>query len=359
MTIQSRWTIPIPDVSVPTWLFGSADKPLPEQTALLDANRPETHFLTLSGYRLWAKRLAAGLQKAGLKPGDRVMVFSGNNLFYPVVWMGVVMAGGIFTGANPTYVSREVAYQLKDTDAKFLLVADGSLEVGLEAAEMIGMGKERVFLFDNETLEGTGKGRLGVQNWNALIASVSEGERFIWKDPKSPKDTTACLNYSSGTTGPPKGVEITHRNFVANAEQVTHLSSLAPDYENLTKTARWLCFLPLYHAYGQTYFVQIAVKRGIPAYIMPKFDFIQMLEIIQKYKITDLMLVPPIAVALAKSPATKQYDLSSVVFAGSGAAPLSRAVSVEVEGLWKPGQVNVKVRYPLPSHFFATKLTIQ
>jgi 4-coumarate--CoA ligase len=150
---------------------------------------------------------------------------------------------------------------------------------------------------------------------------------------------------SSGTTGPPKGVEITHRNFVSNAEQVIHLSKMDPNYEERNKKAKWVCFLPLYHAYGQTYFVQIAAKRGVPAYIMPKFDFIQMLEIIQKHKITDLMLVPPIAVALAKSPATKQYDLSSVISAGSGAAPLSRAVCVEVEELWEPGKVNIKVSW--------------
>jgi len=96
------------------------------------------------------------------------------------------------------------------------------------------------------------------------------------------------------------------------------------------------------HAYGLTAYILLSVRRGITVYVMPKFDFIKMLEVIQTHKITELQLVPPIAVALAKHPATKNYDLSSIINAGSGAAPLSRAVCAEVEQLWKDGRVNVK-----------------
>jgi 4-coumarate--CoA ligase len=345
MPIKSRWSLDIPNQSVPTWLFGSPDKPISNEKSLIDAEHPDTRYLTLSGYRLWAKRFAAGLLKAGLQTGDRVLIYSGNSMFYPVAWMGIVMAGGIATGANPTYVAREVAYQLTDTEAKFMLVADGSLEVGLEAASISGIGKERVFIFDADILEGTGKERLGVQNWSKLVASVQDGEQFHWTDPKSPKDTTCCLNYSSGTTGVPKGVEITHLNFVANSEQVIFASKLHPDYEYRTKTSRWICFLPLYHAYGQTYFLLNGPKRGIPIFIMQKFDFELMLEVVQKQRITQLTLVPPIAIAIAKSPLTKKYDLSSVRTMGSGAAPLSRGVSQEVEDIVGNG-TNLKVGPP-------------
>jgi 4-coumarate--CoA ligase len=137
--------------------------------------------------------------------------------------MGIVMAGGIFTGANPNFVARELAYQLKDSDAKFLLCTDGSLELGIEAAESIGMGKERVFRFDDELLEGSGTTRLGVKNWATLFESEAVGRRFRWCEPEDPKDAICCLNYSSGTTGVPKGVMITHFNYVANATQHAHL----------------------------------------------------------------------------------------------------------------------------------------
>lgn len=269
-----------------------------------------------------------------MKPGDRVLLFSGNNLFFPVAFLGIVMAGGIFTGANPSYVERELAYQLKDADAKFLFCTDSSLELGIAAAQSIGMRKEQIFRFDDELLEGTGTARLGVKNWASLIEPEEVGKKFRWHEPKDPKEDVLCLNYSSGTTGPPKGVMITHYNYVANATQFAHLSQLNPEEPEKTKKAKWLCFLPLYHAMAQTIFVAGGPKRGIPVYIMKKFDFIQMLEAVQKFKITALTFVPPIVVALAKSPYTKKYDLSSVVDIGSGAAPLSGEVIEEAEALW-------------------------
>ena len=141
MPIHSRWQIPLDVCSLPTFLFGAPDSQLPtsHKPAFLDASRSETHFLTHQSFKTWSQRLGAGLQKAGLKPGDRVLLFSGNSIFFPVVFMGILVAGGIFTGANPGYVARELAYQLKDSEAKFLICADGSLEMGIEAAESIGM----------------------------------------------------------------------------------------------------------------------------------------------------------------------------------------------------------------------------
>jgi len=250
MPIKSRWSVEIPEVSLQSWVFGSQDKPLPNERCLTDANRPDTHYLTFSTFRLWAKRVAVGLQKAGLQPGDRVLLFSGNNLFFPVVFMGILMAGGIFTGANPTYVARELAYQLKDSEAKFLIAADGTLDVALDAISQIGMSKDRIFIFDDAGFEGTGKSRHGIRNWNTLFASVEEANRFVWYDVKDPKNTICCLNYSSGTTGVPKGVMITHYNYVANGEQVMHIANLRPDFEERRKTERLLCMLPMYHAYG-------------------------------------------------------------------------------------------------------------
>ena len=106
---------------------------------------------------------------------------------------------------------------------------------------------------------------------------------------------------------------------------------LQSDYKGRTARAAWLCFLPLYHAYGQTFYIAQAFNREIPVYVMPKFDFVEFLEYTQKFRITDYTLVPPIAVLLAKHPAVQSYDLSSVENIGSGAAPLGRDVSEQVE----------------------------
>ncbi|EFR01406.1 4-coumarate-CoA ligase 1 [Nannizzia gypsea CBS 118893] len=345
MVFKSRWSVEIPNASLPTVLFGSPTATLSTtKCSFIDAARPDTHYFTAYDYRLWCQRFAAGLRKSGLKTGDRVLLFSPNDLFFPVVFMGIVMAGGIFTGANPTYTPRELAYQLKDSRAKYLLCADGSLDTGIAAAKSIGMGLDRVFLFSSAVFDGAGNGARGCRYWGNLIASPSEGRQFVWESLSTPGESnrTLALNYSSGTTGVPKGVEITHKNYVANLLQFNHNSSLHHDYENKTARSKWLCFLPLYHAMGQNIFIASALRRGIPVYIMARFDFIQMLENIQRFRINEILTVPPIVIALAKHPLVKKYDLSCLESIGCGAAPLGREISEEVESMFPPGKLNVR-----------------
>lgn len=342
MTILSRWTADIPGGSLQKWTFGSSFDPLPETPQYIDPERPDTHFLTRSQYRLWSKRLAIGLVEAGLRPGDRVLLFSGNKLFTPVVFMGVLMAGGVFTGANPSFVARELAYQLKDSGASFLIAADTSMDIAVEAAAEAGLPKSKIYSFDATALDPTpGKAPLGVKHWTSLLAPITKAEKWDWYEPSDPKTATCCLNYSSGTTGVPKGVEISHYSYIANGAGVMYIQELKSDYKEWARRARQLCFLPMYHAFGQTYFITIFPRMGTPVYIMPSFDFVKMLEYVQRFRITGLTCVPPIVVALAKHPLVKKYDLSSVESLGSGAAPLSMEVSAEVEKLWPSGDVLV------------------
>ncbi|KAJ5771322.1 uncharacterized protein N7511_003373 [Penicillium nucicola] len=347
MPYKSRWTIDIPDTHLASLLLKSPTAPLSKtHKCYLEAACPDAHYLTTHDFRLWSQRLAAGLRKAGLKQGDRILLFSGNDLFFPVVFMGTIMAGGIFTGANPTFVARELAYQLQDSGAKYLLCATASLATGLEAAQLANLPMTSVFAFDNGVYDGqtSPPPNCPCPYWSDLLASPAEGAAFTWDDLNTPSlsSRTLALNYSSGTTGRPKGVEITHKNYVANMLQYCHLPSLNPDYEGRLARARWLCFLPMYHAMAQNIFIAAALYRSTPVYIMPKFDFLRMLEYTQRFRITDFILVPPVVVALAKFPKVADYDLSSVESVGSGAAPLGREVCEVVEGLWPAGKINVK-----------------
>ncbi|KAJ6145775.1 hypothetical protein N7470_009670 [Penicillium chermesinum] len=345
MPYQSRWKIDVPDAHLASLLLQSPTAPLSTtKKCFIDADRPDSHFFTPHTFRLWSQRFAAGLRNAGLQPGDRVLLFSGNNLFFPVALLGVAIAGGIFTAANPSYVARELAFQLEDSGATFLLCAPGSLDTGIEAAQLVGLPEERLFVFDTALYDGAGAPQQGCPYWGDLVASAEEGRGFAWEDLRTPllADKTIVLNYSSGTTGRPKGVEITHKNYVANMLQYSFLGTLNPDYESRRARARWLCFLPMYHAMAQNIFIAVALWRGTPVYIMPKFDFVKMLEHVQRFRITDLTLVPPVMVMMAKHPIVKKFDLSSVETVGSGAAPLGREVCTEVEKLWPPGKINVK-----------------
>lgn len=354
MVLESRWTAPIPRCSLQQWVFGSSRDALSDKKLFIDPERPDTHHLTKSDYRLLGKRVALGLQAEGIKPGDRVLVFSGNNLYFPSFFMGVLMAGAIFTGANPTYVARELAYQLRDSGATILVVAEYALETAFAAAAEVGLPKDRIFIFGGDSTgadvtqvqtpkPGKSGRKDGARHWTELLAgNLDKARNWDWVEPADPANTTCCLNYSSGTTGVPKGVEISHRSYVANGLQVIHVASRQDDHEEKTARARGLCFLPLYHAFGQTYFVANFPKQDIPVYIMPGFDFIKMLEYVAKYRINSLTAVPPIVVALAKHPIVKQYDLSSLELIGCGAAPLSTEIAEEVEKLFPKDQIIVR-----------------
>ncbi|KAL3452273.1 hypothetical protein BJX65DRAFT_176720 [Aspergillus insuetus] len=347
MPFKSRWQIDVPDTHLASLLLTSPSHPLSQtHRCFSEAARPDTHYFTTHDFRLWCQRFAAGLRKSGLKKGDRVLLFSGNDIFFPVVFLGITMAGGIFSGANPTYVARELAFQLQDSGAIYLLCAEDSLGTGIEAAKLAGLGQDKVFVFNNAIFDGKGEAKQGCRYWGELVATAEEGTGFAWEDLNTPEksSTTLALNYSSGTTGRPKGVEISHKNYIANMLQYNHLFYLSSDWKEKSKRARWLCFLPMYHAMAQNIFIAAALNRGVPVYIMPKFDFLKMLEYTEKFRITDYIIVPPVVVALAKHPAVKsgKYDLSSIEAIGSGAAPLGREVCEEVEALWPPGRINIK-----------------
>ena len=357
MAFKSRWQVNVPDTHLASLLFTSPFHPLSKtHRCFSEAANADTRYFTTHDFRLWSQRFAAGLRKSGLQTGDRVLLFSGNDLFFPVVLMGIIMAGGIFSGANPTFVARELAYQLQDSGATYLLCADSSLDTGIEAANMAGMGQNRVFVFNGAIYEGSGQGQKGCRYWGDLVASEEEGSNFAWEELSTPEasNRTLALNYSSGTTGKPKGVEITHKNYVANTLQYNAMFYLNPDHKAKAARARWLCFLPMYHAMAQNIFIAYALSHGVPVYFMPKFDFIKVLEYTEKFRITDLILVPPVVIALAKHPAVRsgKYDLSSVETIGSGAAPLGREVCQEVEALWEPGRINIKQGWGMTEYDF-------
>ena len=205
MPMKSRWSIDIPKCSLPTYFFKSPTEPLSEtRRCYLDADDPENLYLTRASFRLWCQRLGLGLQRSKhFKKGDRILLYSGNDIFFPVVFVGTLCAGGIFTGANPGYVARELAYQLKDSGATYLFCADVSLDTGIEASKLAGMALDRVFVFNHDHFSGRPVSpQKGCQHWSTLLASAEEAKTFAWDDLKGDaSNTTLALNYSSGTTG--------------------------------------------------------------------------------------------------------------------------------------------------------------
>ncbi|PQE08981.1 4-coumarate- ligase 2 protein [Rutstroemia sp. NJR-2017a WRK4] len=287
--------------------------------------------ISLSAAQLleWLRRLALGLDNFGLKRGDVVMIYTPNHVFVPVAYLGIVGAGYSFSGANPLYTVPEMVHQISNTGAKVILVHPNMLATALAAAKEIGFPKANIFQFSDVENPPLSE----VKDWRALLPSIEASTTYRWPEltPEESLKTIATINYSSGTTGLPKGVCITHSNLIANVEQAMFMKFHNTGYtRDSHPPERYIGFLPLYHAYGQLAAILLASKMNTPCYIMKAFVFPDFLQCIQEHKITDLPVAPPILVMLSKRPETKDYDLSSVRHIGCGAAPLSSSLQNEV-----------------------------
>ncbi|KAL7956986.1 acetyl-CoA synthetase-like protein [Trichoderma compactum] len=318
----------IPQTNLLTYLFGNGST-LSREPIWFNAKDPSKN---LSPHQLvqWIRRLGLGLQRMGLKRGDVVMMCSPNHIFVPVAYLGLTGSGYIFSGANPVFTVQELSHQLGNTEAKAVLAHPSVLAKVLEAASKVGIPKDRIFQFSDEESPLQD----GIPDWRCMLASHRDAFKWQWPEftPAEARNTVATINFSSGTTGLPKGVCVPHSSLIANVEQVNHLRHVHRHAEwDLWPRNRWIGLLPLYHAYGQLYACLLAGKTLTPIYIMSKFHYQDFLATIQRYQITQLQIAPPIVVMLAKRPETARYDLSSVRHVACGAAPLSRELQVLCE----------------------------
>lgn len=323
---------PYPDIDIPkcnilTYIFGDGQS-LSNKPLWIDAADPSSS-LSLAQMLSWVKRFAVGLDRLGIPESRAVMVFCPNHIYVPMVYLAVAGSKRYFTGANPIYTISEVAHQMRTIEAAIVLIHPSLLETGLAAAKEAGVPLDRMFQFADKASPTSAE---GIKDWRTMVAPEEEAQSWKW-DPlegEAAANSICAINFSSGTTGLPKGVCITHHNLVANASQATFNKyetkySKAPD-----SNERWLAMLPLYHAYSQLWTINIAGKNGIPVYVMEKFVFEDFLKNIEKYKVTALQTVPPVVVMLSKRPETVKYDLSSIEYILCGAAPLSREMQNDV-----------------------------
>lgn len=264
------------------------------------------------------------------------------------------MAGGIYTSGNPACTARELAYQVKDCEPRFIFVSKPCSDQVLEAATSLGYDHLRVFGFGNlpfiptdpllalpSQLDETREPTHQLQSWSSLIASPELGSKFEWETLSTPvlANRTAILVYSSGTTGLPKGVELTHHNLVTTTMQQMKMQLS----DTSVVRRRSLCVLPIYHGLGLVYYVFVAPKSGIQIYMMERYDLHSMLSNIERFKITELLLVPPMVAAVAKDGSARsgKYDLSSIRKVIAGAAPLGLEITRQFEELWS-GKLRVR-----------------
>ncbi|KAF9889142.1 hypothetical protein FE257_007631 [Aspergillus nanangensis] len=349
ITYTAPHQIPIPTTDIASFIF-SGDNASKQSPQYFDADAPSRNY-SLAQAELYVKQVAHGLQtKLGLQPDDKVLLFSGNNLYVPVLLWGVTAAGGVFTAANPAASESELEYQLKDSTATVLLTHPAGAAIAARVAERCGLPANRVYLFidprDKENYVSS-------PVWTDFWSRPEEVQSWTWRRITTADEAqakTAILNYSSGTTGAPKGVEISHYNAIANCEQLVHKRGLvAATAAGEARKARldasgerWLCALPMYHAYGQTYFCLNAARLNAKVYIMAKYDLNRFLLYIDTYRITFLSAVPVILNMIAKHPRPTDYNLQSIESVTTGSAPLNPETGRAVAKLFLRPGVSVK-----------------
>ncbi|KAL1596476.1 hypothetical protein SLS60_009122 [Paraconiothyrium brasiliense] len=317
----------IPKCSLLEYLYPKG-QPLAETPIWIDA-KDTGHYLTSRTLLQWSKRLALGLDRLGVKQGEVVMIFTPNHTFVPVAYLGIVGSKRIFSGANPAYTTSEMKHQIMNTQASIILAHPSLANNAVAAARKSGLPDGRVFLFSD--VPNTPTADCG--DWREFLPSTEDADAYNFPQLSEEESTTtiATVNYSSGTTGLPKGVEVSHHNLVANLEQTIYMRYLKKPWDHSNRPREvWLGFLPLYHAYGQLYTIAMAQKLQIPCYIMKQFQYEEFLRTIQDQKVTHLQVAPPIMVMLSKRPETAKYDLSSVTDILCGAAPLSKELQTEI-----------------------------
>jgi acyl-CoA synthetase (AMP-forming)/AMP-acid ligase II len=294
--------VDIPDVSLPRFVLQRAAA-LADKPALIDG--PTGRVLTYEQLAGGVSGVAAGLASRGLSKGDVVGLFSPNIPEYAVAFHGVAEAGGVNTTINSLATTDDVANQLHDSGARFLITVPAFMDRARLAGEKVGIAE--VFVFGEAE---------GATPFAELLGAAGERPQEMIE----PANDLAALPYSSGTTGLPKGVMLTHRNLVANVCQTEVLQRVRED-EVLVGV------LPFFHIYGMTVVMNLPLRRGATVVTMPKFDLDQFLAVLRDYRVTRAYVVPPIVLALAKHPAVDDYDLSALEFVMSGAAPLDAALA--------------------------------
>ncbi|WP_368506069.1 long-chain-fatty-acid--CoA ligase [Alkalihalophilus sp. As8PL] len=325
------------------------DKALHEylkQAASRYAKTSALHFLgkELTYEELYdqAKQFANQLQSLGVKKGDRVAIMLANCPQSVISYYGALMIGAIVVQTNPLYVERELEHQLVDSGAKVIICLDLVFprvqavrsKTSLEHVIVTSI-KDYLPFPKNLLYPLVQKKKMGIKVEVEYDKHTLAFKDFLGKGSTkevqvdiNPKEDLALLQYTGGTTGPAKGVMLTHANLVINTSQcMAWMYKMRPGQEKM------LAALPFFHVYGMTIIMNFSIMGGLTTVILPKFEVKDVLKTIQKQKVTLFPGAPTMYVALINDPDIQKYDLSSIETCLSGAAPLPLEVQQKFEKL--------------------------
>jgi 4-coumarate--CoA ligase len=279
------------------------------------------------------RKLVAGFHKAGLKRGDCFAITSFNDIMYPMVFLGGVAAGGVFSGTNPGYRVAEMRHHIRTAEVKFFIVEPELLDVVIEGATTEGIPKDRIFVFN---VRGQ-RVPEGFRSWEWLLQHGEEDWERI-TDLETLKTTDVARLTTSGTTGLPKTACQSHYNATS-----FHMMTVAKTQDSIDWEPRSISPLPMFHVATVPGVHASPFRSGHAIWIMRRFELEPFLAGIERHQVTNLAVVPPLVIAIINSPLSNQYSLKSVRTAAVGAAPLDAGSQRRMRMLLAPNATFTQV----------------
>ncbi len=288
----------IPDLTLPEFVLGTAYRHGGKRALVDAATGRQLSYAELADT---VRQVSAGLCARGIRPGDVLALATPNCLEFVVTWFAATSAGAVVTTVNPLCTEEEISRQLRQTGARWLVATAGLIEQKLNAVA------------GRATIEETfviGEGVAGTTPFASLRVAADAPARLACSS------NIALLPTSSGTTGLPKSVELTHRNLVASLCQTALV-------HRVTEDDVVIAALPLFHIYGLQITLNLPLAAGATVVIQPRFELAEFLRAMQDYGVTRAEVVPPMVLGLVTADMVDGYDLSALRLITSAAAPLS------------------------------------
>lgn len=313
--------IDLPTKDILSWIFDEPSYDL-KKPVFIDAANP-SRVVTGAHAKHLIRQLIAGFRQAGVQKGDCICLHSFNDIFYPIIVLGIIGSGAIYTGTNPAYTEYELSHHIKTAKVKFIISEPEILWPLANAASACGIPSERMRIFDHLPQQQVTP---GYASWSSLLTH-GEANWVRFDDLETCQKTEAARMFSSGTTGLPKAARTTHLNLIAQ-----HECAIATDPKYGFEAIN-LYSLPMFHAAIAPRAHFSTLKTGEKSYVMRRFELEAFAASIEKFGVTQLIIVPPIAIGLIMSPVVRKYSLKSIKWGGIGAAPLSKASQARLQAM--------------------------
>ncbi|KAH6675739.1 hypothetical protein B0J14DRAFT_371673 [Halenospora varia] len=307
----------IPFVDILSWTFGNTDYDL-DKPLFINAH-DEAESISYNQARSYVKKLIAGLKAKGLQPGNSVCLHSFNSVYYSLIYLAVIGAGGIFVGSNPAYTTSELAHLFTISNVKFVLTEPDFLDKIITTVGKVGISCSNIIIFNAKEAAAYP----GINPWTTLLDHGSE-DWISFDDERLSKSTTVALMSTSGTTGLPKAAEISHY------AQVSQSIMLYDSKEKPYEVKRLLC-LPQFHAFNAPLAHIAPLREGHTTYVMTRYHPKDYPTFLQQYQITETTMVNPILFNIFSLPSSYITCLSSLRFVWCGGVTLDALVQDKLQ----------------------------